>query len=436
MHYVHRNLGAMINKLTIAGSLAVLFWAGSQLYAQTDSLSYRQCMKLARENAVLKGNSELLDELARLKMENYQVSNMPQLSAFGKATYQSEAIAITLPGGMALEMDPFQYNTGLEAQQKLYDGGLSGKMKKVEASARQAELNKLDAELYQVNRRVSQLFFTVLLLEKQDSVWLLKARLLEARVAALETASRQGVAARNQVEKIYAEAFRVQQQRLEVQSNRLKALGSLSLLCGQTFYDEVQLVVADSGWCLPAKNRPELDYFGAEVQKLESLAGLQQAKNRPKLYAFGQTGYSYPGLNFYTNEPAFYYLVGAKLSWTLFDWKQNQREVQYLRIQEDLMRSRSAEFKQNQELALREQSHEKEKLLALIELDVRLVEQYASISRGSAAALDKGTITSADYLEDLNQEVQARLTAETHKLQLQQSLVEMKLLEGVAVPGL
>ena len=121
---------------------------------------------------------------------------------------------------------------------------------------------------------------------------------------------------------------------------------------------------------------------------------------------------------------------------TLFDWKQNQREVQYLRIQEDLMRSRSAEFKQNQELALREQSHEKEKLLALIELDVRLVEQYASISRGSAAALDKGTITSADYLEDLNQEVQARLTAETHKLQLQQSLVEMKLLEGVAVPGL
>ena len=57
MHYVHRNLGAMINKLTIAGSLAVLFWAGSQLYAQTDSLSYRQCMKLARENAVLKGNS-------------------------------------------------------------------------------------------------------------------------------------------------------------------------------------------------------------------------------------------------------------------------------------------------------------------------------------------------------------------------------------------
>ena len=58
---------------------------------------------------------------ARLKMENYQVSNMPQLSAFGKATYQSEAIAITLPGGMALEMDPFQYNTGLEAQQKLYD---------------------------------------------------------------------------------------------------------------------------------------------------------------------------------------------------------------------------------------------------------------------------------------------------------------------------
>ena len=187
----------------------------------------------------------------------------------------------------------------------------------------------------------------------------------------------------------------------------------------------------DSIFLIAETKRPEFNYFEAETQKIENLAHLQKAQNFPKLYAYGQAGYSYPGLNFFANESEYYYIVGAKLSWTIFDWNQTGRKAEIIRKQKEIVESKRADFSQKLEISMERESIEQDKLKEMILMDEKIIEQRESITRGSANALANGAITSTDYLEDLNNEIKARLDYEAHKLKLQSSMVRQKLLNGI-----
>ncbi len=121
--------------------------------------------------------------------------------------------------------------------------------------------------------------------------------------------------------------------------------------------------------------RPEYLYFEAETQKIESLAHLQKVKNFPKLYAYGQAGYSYPGLNFFENQSDYYYIIGAKLSWTIFNWKQTGRETEIIRKQKDIVETKRKDFNRKLAISLIKEQIEQEKLQQIIDMDDKIIGQ-------------------------------------------------------------
>jgi flagellar hook-associated protein FlgK len=62
--------------------------------------------------------------------------------------------------------------------------------------------------------------------------------------------------------------------------------------------------------------------------------------------------------------------------------------------------------------------------------DDAIVELQEDVTKSSSSKLDNGIITSSDYLEDLNKEIQAKLNREYHQIQLSQSIAEYNRIIG------
>ncbi len=403
----------------------------SVAHAQTDSISLFRCFEATRNNAAIKPQLATMSEIADLKTANTLATNLPSLSAYGKATYQSDAISITIPDVGSIEVDPFQYNIGLEADQKLFDGGMARKSKELEMANLAAETGRIETELYQLNNQTVQYFFNSLLFSRNEEVIRLKEEILQKRVAELQSAYDNGVIKRNELDKMKTEVMATQQQIMEIEKLRLQSLSSLKILTGLEIGPDANLYIPDSIYSIQASIRPEYHYFDAETQRLQSMIALKSRQNLPKVYAFGQVGYSYPSLNMFESQSDYYYIVGAKLSWNIFDWNQVGREKRVINKQKEIVATKKNDFDQKRNLSVEREQIEQEKLRELITMDEAIIVQRNSIVTGSASALQNGIITSAAYLEDLNNEIRSRIELETHKIQLLNSVVRLYLLNGI-----
>ncbi len=400
--------------------------------AQTDSLTLLQCLLATRSNAQIRPQIETYNEISELAISGKNATYLPSLSAYGKAWYQSDAVTVSVPGvGDFLQIDKFQYNMGLEADQMIYDGGITRKGKDLEKVTYSSQINRVENELYQLNNQVVDFFFKSLLLSKNKDVMALKENILQKRLLELESAYKNGVISESEVGKMRAELLKTYQNIMEIEKYQSQTLSALEILTGIKIDTNTKFVDSDSVAHFVTAVRPEDKYFDTELMKLDKMARLNSTKNLPKLYAYGQAGYSYPGLNFFENQSDYYYIVGARLSWTIFDWNENKRQTQIIRKQKEIVNTTREDFNQKMKMSSSNEQIEQEKLLQLIKLDEQIIEQRIFVSEASASALKNGTITTSRYLEDLNAEIIARIELETHKIQYQSSQARSYLIEGI-----
>src|SRR5665647_401646 len=151
---------------------------------------------------------------------------------------------------------------------------------------------------------------------------------------------------------------------------------------------------------------------------------------KPYVYAFGQAGYGRPGLNMLDNNFADWYMVGAGLSWNIWDWHKTRRERSSMKLQKDIINTNLDNFSRSIMMSLTQEENNTQKLKNLIGSDEQLVAIKDQISKRSAVALENGTITSADYIRDLNAALQAKANLETRKVQLVQASVNYQTIKG------
>jgi outer membrane protein TolC len=153
----------------------------------------------------------------------------------------------------------------------------------------------------------------------------------------------------------------------------------------------------------------------------------------PYAYAFSQAGFGRPGLNMLNNNLAGWLMAGAGLSWKIWDWHKSQHDRASLRLQKDIINTDLDNFSRSVRMSLSQEESNFQKIKTLLVSDEQLVTIKNQIAKRSAAALEYGTITSADYLRDLNGSLQAKANLETRKVLLSQSSVNYQTLKGVPV---
>jgi outer membrane protein TolC len=399
------------------------------------SLQLTECQALARKNHPQLKQEGVIEELYQLHVKSINSSNLPQIDLTGRASYQSEVtkIDLNLPiqGIQLPEFSKDQYKLYIDIKEKIYDFGLAKNKKAVEAADKNINLQQNEVDLYKIKETVNSLFFNALALQQNNEILSLKKQSLDERIKVVNSAVKNGMSLPNELDALKAERIQTDQQQLELTINKQTTLSILGILTGTNIDQNTTLVEPiTEETAVTTNNRPEKKLFELQKTKLDQSQLLVKNSHTPYLYAFAQAGYGRPGLNMFSNNFKDWYLGGIGLSWNLWDGNKTKHDRKTLEIQKKSIDIANENFERSINISLTQEKDNIKKLNVLLTTDKELVSIKETIVKRSASALDNGTITSADYIRDLNSALQAKAAQNIHNLQLIQAKINYNTILG------
>lgn len=407
-------------------------------YSQENAISLQECYDEAVKNYPLTKQRELLNSTNELKILNLQKNYLPQISLNGQATYQSEVTSvkinmpdITVPiGDPPLTISPpnpdvpeipkDMYKLTLDVNQMIYDGGITKRQKELQVLGFEIDKQNLEIELYKLKENINQVYFSIVLLKENKKLLNIIKVNIEAKLSDVESGVSNGILLASNADILRAEILKVEQEIAGIDVGIESAFDILRELTGMEIPDGSELVLPDPVVNTEVYNNERLEYtlFDMQKSRLNSMKTIIDAKKAPKFFGFGQLGYGRPGLDMFAEDFSPYYLVGVGLSWDILNWKENNNEKSILELQNNILDTQKETFDKNIRIASRKQIAEIKKFEVLIEKDDQLIELRTKITETASSQLNNGVITSTEYLTQLNEEKQAKLNREKHKIQL------------------
>lgn len=397
------------------------------------TLTLEQCYDLLAKTSPLAQQKALTITAGNLAEKNLNLKWLPQADLNGQATYQSDvtSVPIKLPNLAIDEPSKDQYKGTLDLVQPVFDGGVTGTQKKIQRATTNIESQKVEVDLYQLRSRVNTYFFTALLMDENIRIMELTKADLENNIRKVSAQAANGIATNSNVDVLKAELLKVSQRIIEYQANRKSAIEMLEVLTGSPIDAHTSFVkpamLADKDETI---SRPELKLFDYQKQQFRLQSRLIQAKANPKVSLFGTGGYGRPGLNMLKNDFQWYYLGGVKLSIPITGQFTRQREMNVMRVQEQIVEKQREAFLSNNRQLQVQQKNELEKYGQLIGSDAEIVGLRTKIKENASVRLANGIITSSDYITELNAENQAMLAQKLHEVQWLQAQYNYKLIIG------
>lgn len=388
--------------------------------AQEKVITLDSCYIWAQQNYPLVKQHALLEKSNLYSLQNIAKGYLPQIQVNGQASYQSDvtAIPIDIPGMEIPELSKDQYKIYATLNQPIYDGGLVRQQKKLQEADLAVKRQQLAVDLYDVKRRVSQLFFSILLLNaqiEQNDLMQLDIRLGWDKAKA---AVANGSALKSSAELLEADLLKAGQQSTELKADRKAFVEMLSLFINRplneaTLFQRPAPPVDD----LTLK-RPELPVFDYQSQILDAQSKLLTAKNRPRLSFFAQGGFGKPALNMFSNSFDPYYLGGLRLVMPLTGLYTLKNEREEINIGKESIAVQKETFLFNIQFTLKQQRSEISKLQEILKADEAIIPLREKIKTAALARMENGVINTNDYLREVHAEDLARQQKILHEIQL------------------
>jgi outer membrane protein TolC len=168
-----------------------------------------------------------------------------------------------------------------------------------------------------------------------------------------------------------------------------------------------------------------IEVFDLRREQLEASLRVTNSKRMPKAFGFATLGYGNPpGNNFFRDEFAPYYILGAGVKWNIFDWNKAKNEKQIIGLQQGIVDSRKNDLADNLNRLLEAKNSEIASLNSLIQTDNELISLRKRITASAESQYENGTITATELLNEINAEKLALINYEIHKINLAMAQVE------------
>jgi outer membrane protein TolC len=408
--------------------LLTSLWSFSQ---QSDTLTLYECYDQAVINYPVVKQKEFIKDAFTNKIKNIRTNWYPSLLLNGQSTYQSDVVDIPVQGFQLPSQPHDQYKLYFELNQQIYDGGTNKSYKNIENTNFEIELQQIEVELSSLKHRITQVYFSVLLLEKQHDLLNLTLDELREKSIVVESGIENGILLPADKNVLQAEILNLEQKILGVELDKETMLRVLGELTGIELNTGIYLVLPESDLVYDNINmRPEFALFDLHKKQTDLNSKLLSTMNRPKFFAFSQAGYGKPGLNILNEEFDTYYLIGLGFRWSFFDWGDTKRKAKILYSQKEIIDTKIETFEKNLNISLENEIANIRKYGQSVELDKQIVQLRTEVKESSFSRLKNGVITSTDFLTELNAETQAKLQLETHIILLQQSVFNYLTLKG------
>ncbi len=410
----------MVNKNLIFSLFTLL----PLLLAAQNVLTLDSCINQAYRNFDFQKQIEYTTQVTEANVAGIKKNYLPSLDLNAMATYQNEQISIpvTIPiPGFEAPAAPLNINTALlTLRQWIYDGSMTQNQRLVQEASGNVQLQEIGVQKLEVKNSVMQLYFSILLQEKQLAILNDKQTVLESRLKEVDAAVQSHVLLASDRDMLKAEIVQLKQRITEVDFGRKASIRSLSLLLGLEIATETKFAepVAEITATTDLSMRPDVKLLDYQMNLLEAQKAMIKSNYLPKIGVFADGGLGLPGYDIFKDEISPMAKVGLSLQWHIFDWNRGSTQRQSLQLSQNIIRLKQDRLKMQIGAQREVEQSQIEKAKQLMLNDAELLDLYTSISAAFASQLQNGTITSADYIQQLNKEQEARTNLELHKLQL------------------
>lgn len=416
--------------------LTLIILSGVMISGRAQTLE--QCRSLAREHYPEIKQYDLVTKTEQYNLSNAARAWIPQVVFSGQATYQSATPTypevfqqmLTANGIDMAGIRRDQYKVALDIQQNIWDGGLS-KANKVIAEAEAAEQrSRLDVSLYDLQSRVDNLYFGILLLDERMAQTEAMIGVLDGNLKRMRTYYNNGVAMQADVDAIEAELLTAQQTLGQIESSRASYRRMLELFIGQPLKDKTLQRPQMQSIASNTSARPELNMFTAQQNKIAAQRKAINSSVMPRFSLFAQGYYGYPGLDMFksmmTTEWTLNAIVGVRMQWNIGAFYTKKNNLDKLNTAEQQIALQRDIFLFNSDMQATQQSGEIERLKRAVEDDSRIVELRRSVRMAAESRLENGVIDSTDLLHKIADETTATLNRSTHEIELLQAVYRLK----------
>lgn len=402
--------------------------------AQAQTLE--ECQQAAEKNYPIIKQYGLIAQTTELTVKNIQKGWLPQITASAQATYQSDVVSWPenmqrMYQQMGLDMKGLtkdQYKIGVDLQQIIYDGGAIGSQRSIARQEGKVQEAQTEANLYQVRKRVNEMYFSLLLLDEQirlnDDV---KALLLssEKKLAAMVKG---GTAATSDFDNVKAERLSVTQQNESLKSQRQMLQRMLSVFCGIEVSNPEKPAAAEAS--ASASNRPEIRLFDNQLKLAEVQEKALDTKLRPTLGLYAQGYYGYPGLNMFedmiSRKWSLNGIVGIKLSWNVGALYTHKNDKAKLKAQRELIENAREVFLFNNNMERIQQTENVSRYRTMMQGDNEIIALRTNVRKAAESKLAHGIIDVNSLLREINNENAAKTQQAIHEIDMLKEMYNLK----------
>ncbi len=406
------------------------------LVSVVQAQTLEECQQAAEKNYPVIKQYGLIAQTTGLTVKNIQKGWLPQITASAQATYQSDVVSWPenmqrMYQQMGLDMKGLtkdQYKIGVDLQQIIYDGGAIGSQRSIARQEGKVQEAQTEANLYQVRKRVNEMYFSLLLLDEQirlnDDV---KALLLssEKKLAAMVKG---GTAATSDFDNVKAERLSVAQQNESLKSQRQMLQRMLSVFCGiEVSNPEKPAAVETSA---SASNRPEIRLFDNQLKLTEVQEKALNTKLRPTLGLYAQGYYGYPGLNMFedmiSRKWSLNGIVGIKLSWNVGALYTHKNDKAKLKAQRELIENAREVFLFNNNMEQIQQTENISRYRTMMQGDDEIIALRTNVRKAAESKLAHGIIDVNSLLREINNENAAKTQQAIHEIDMLKEMYNLK----------
>lgn len=407
--------------------------AGMSVFGQT----LEECWQAAEQNYPLIEQYGLIDRTTELTVANIRKGWLPEVSANAQATYQSDVTSwpeemTTMMRGMGINMKGLkrsQFRVGIDVQQTVYDGGSISSRQTIAREQGNVQSAQTEVSVYAVRRRVSEMYFSLLMLEEQMLLNRDLQMLLAGNERKLESMVKRGTAAESDWLNVKAERLNVVQQATNLESKKRMLTAMLSTFCGIEIKNvQKPRVTAMSSQSL--EQRPEMRLFDAELRLADAQEKGLKSALMPRLGIFAQGYYGYPGLNMFEDMMRHRWslngVIGARLTWNIGALYTRKNDRAKIQLQREVTEANREVFLFNSRLEQIQQQEEVARYKKLMEDDEEIITLRSAVRKAAESKLAHGIIDVNDLVREINQENAARVQQSIHEIEMLKEIYDNK----------
>ncbi len=403
------------------------------VYGQT----LQECQQAAERNYPLIRQYGLTEKTTALTVENIGKAWLPQVTATAQATYQSDVTAWpeqmqAVYQQMGLNMKGLrkdQYRVGIDVSQTVYDGGAIRSQKDIARMQGEVEQAQTEVTMYQVRRRVNEMYFALLLADEQIRLNANLEKTLAGSEDKLSAMFHRGTASESDYLSVRAERLKVAQQGEDLKAQRKSLAMMLSTFCGIEVRNPSKPAAITRTTTSTLTSRPELKVIEARLRLADVQEESLDAALKPRLGVFAQGFYGYPGYNLFEDMMHHRWswngMVGARLSWNigaLYTRKNDKAKIQLMR---DMAENSREVFMYNNTLEQIQQNENIDRYRRMMQADEEIVSLRTSVRQAAESKLSHGIIDVNDLLKEINAENSAQTQRTIHEIQMLKEMYEL-----------